>query len=360
MSDDARHSASAIECVSRALSEWIVQRQYERDATLEARYGGAGRRMWRTDVQGRLHQLVQAVGVASPELFVQSVAWSKIAFRTRGVAESDLRLSLECMAEVVSEQLPPSVAESAVAMIRRAVDSLEGMPDSVPTFLNGSAGLSDRARAYLDALMEARRDDAFEVLLAGRREGLDFAGICGRIVVPAMQEVGRLWHLNEVTIAEEHCCTAASGSLLARLFELELRERRPVPNGRTAVIASVGGDLHELGARVVSDLLELDGWRCIFLGANMPAIEVVAALLHHGAALLAVSASSNLSVQSARDLIAEVRSTEGLESVRVIVGGTPFAAVPELWRSVGADGSASDATAAVALAARLTEAQPAR
>lgn len=350
---DAAHHANAIDSVSRALAQWIVERQHERDPGLAERYGATGRRMWRVDVQNRLQQLVQAVGVESPELFLSSVAWAKVAFAGRGVDIADLRLSLECTAAVLDEHLPAAVAGAAVPMIRQALESLEALPATATSLIAEIGPLQGHATAYLTALLDARRDDAFVILRNALEAGHGFAGICAGVIVPAMHEVGRLWHLNEITVADEHCCTAASSSLLARLFELERDRHPPKSNGRTAVVASVGGDLHELGARIVSDLLELDGWRCIYLGANMPAIEVVAALLHHEASLLAISASTNLSVLSVKELVDEVRSTDGLSAVRVIVGGAPFTAVEDLWRRVGADGSARDAAEAVAMAGRL-------
>jgi methanogenic corrinoid protein MtbC1 len=117
------------------------------------------------------------------------------------------------------------------------------------------------------------------------------------------------------------------------------------------VIAAVSGNQHELGARIVADHFALAGWEPIFLGKDSPADEVVWAAKEHGADLIALSASLALQVRTTAQLVEAVRAA--IPDTKVIVGGVPFVQIPDLWRAVGADGSARDAAEAVALASRL-------
>lgn len=353
MPEACPHAAQAIETVSRALAEWIVCRQYERSPALADRYGKHGHRMWRTDVEARLRQLAQAVGVGRCELFADGTAWSKVAFAARNVAVDDLRLSLECMIEVLGEHLPPAVAAPAVACVKRAMVRLDEMPTTVPSAIDPHAPFGDVARRYLGLMLESKREEAIETVLDAMRAGASFEQVCLRILRPAMCEVGRLWHLDELSVAEEHYCTAATGVALGRTFALARAANPPVPNDRIALVTAVGGDLHELGARMVSDFLELTGWHCVFLGANTPTDDVIAAATAHDADLLAISANTIPAVGTAKELIAELRANDGLAGLRVLVGGAPFGAVAELWREVGADGWARDAGDAVNVAAKL-------
>jgi methanogenic corrinoid protein MtbC1 len=309
--------------------------------------------MWRTDVQARLGQLAQAVCVGRPELFVASTAWSKAAFAARDVDVDDLRLSLACTGEVVREKLPPAIGTVAGAIVDEAIARLDDLPDTVPCAIDVAARHADLSRRYLRLLLESRRDDALELVLSALRSGASFEEICLRVLCPAMREVGRLWHVNEIGVAEEHCCTAATGMVLGQAFAFARGQRRTAPNGRVALVTSVGGDLHELGARMVSDFLELAGWQAIFLGANTPPEDVVEAVAMRKPDLLCISANSNLSVGAVKRLVQRLRAAPEASGVRIIVGGAPFAAIEDLWREVGADGWAKDGAEAVELAARL-------
>jgi methanogenic corrinoid protein MtbC1 len=115
---------------------------------------------------------------------------------------------------------------------------------------------------------------------------------------------------------------------------------------------TVGGDLHGVGVQMIADFFEMDGWRSLNLGANMPISDLRQVLSAHHIDLLAISASSSMHVRSIGELIDHLRRPP-TEGVKVIVGGYPFNVAPELWRELGADGSAPSAVEAVALGNRI-------
>jgi len=68
--------------------------------------------------------------------------------------------------------------------------------------------------------------------------------------------------------------------------------------------------------------------------------------------VLAVSATMGHRLHAVRDLVERVRAHPRCARLRILVGGHPFTVDPALWRTVGADGSAADAEAAVESANR--------
>src|SRR6202035_2598559 len=114
---------------------------------------------------------------------------------------------------------------------------------------------------------------------------------------------------------------------------------------------------HELGLRIVADLLEADGWDTLYLGANLPAGGVVQTIEQHRPDLLVISVTMTLHLPNVEQLIALVRSSQTGQRIKVLVGGSPFNVDPELWRRVGADGHAPDAGVALDTANRLLNVQ---
>jgi len=353
MRNDANIESDPIESVGRTLAEWIVLRHLERDPELDARYGPRMRRLWRGEVQNRLANLAQALQVQRPEVFIESIRWAAVAFGAFGVSRDDMRASLECTAEILREHLPESIGEPAAEYVDRALTELATMPAEPPCRLDHSTPLSDLARQFAVHLIGKKREIATELVMDAFRQGASFESICHEVIQPTLAEVGRLWHLNEVTVSDEHYCTAAANGIVARLFAEEMDRRRPVPNGRVAIITSVGGDMHELAPRIVSDCLELAGWRCLFLGANTPAVCIVDEAKLSGADVIAISASTTLSLGSVRNAILSIRGEPELSRTRIIVGGAPFAAVKDLWQQVGADAEASSGIEAVVVCRNL-------
>lgn len=129
-----------------------------------------------------------------------------------------------------------------------------------------------------------------------------------------------------------------------------------VKTGRTLVATCVAGDLHEIGVRMVADFFEMEGWDTFYAGANTPHISVIEAIIERNADVLAISATITYHVREVQALITAVRNHPECARVKILVGGHPFILAPDLWRQVGADGTASDAQAALALAAQLLSA----
>jgi methanogenic corrinoid protein MtbC1 len=153
-----------------------------------------------------------------------------------------------------------------------------------------------------------------------------------------------------MSVAEEHYCTAATQLIMSQLYSRIFSTEKI---GRCLVATCVGNELHEIGLRMVADFFEMDGWDTYYLGSDAPASSIVQALKDRRADVLAISATMTFHVGHVSELIAQVRAADTGGKVKILAGGYPFNIDPELWRHVGADGSASGAESAVAVASSL-------
>lgn len=206
------------------------------------------------------------------------------------------------------------------------------------------------ARRYLELLLEGQADAAASLVLEEAQSGRDVRDIYTGILEPALVEVGTLWERGRLQVAQEHFVSETSERLMA---ELRPHFRRRASNGLTAIAISGGGESHGIGIRMVSDFLELDGWRTFFLGINVPTAEVIDTIGRWEASLLAVSVTLPAHVDAVSNLVAAVKAASFPRPVRVIVGGRVFRTDPDALKSVPADGFAPDAEGAVRLARRL-------
>lgn len=211
----------------------------------------------------------------------------------------------------------------------------------------------DLARRYLEALLEVRRGDAIALILdALNSGGLGVADLYVRVFAPVLVEVGERWERQCLSVAQEHFISATTQMIMSMLYPRVFASDR---RGRRMVAACLGGDLHEIGLRMVADLLELDGWETYYLGANLPPAEVVAALRARSADLLAISVTMSANLEQLRGLVEAVRADPELAEVRILVGGRAFCSDDVSWRALGADGFASDAASAVKAANDLVD-----
>ena len=92
----------------------------------------------------------------------------------------------------------------------------------------------------------------------------------------------------------------------------------------------------------------MDRWDVYYLQGNLSIRHAIGALLDQAANLLVLSATLAENLGAAEDLISAVRNEKSLRSMKIMVGGQALHGVPTLWQELGADGTATDAVAAVA------------
>jgi methanogenic corrinoid protein MtbC1 len=227
------------------------------------------------------------------------------------------------------------------------IDAPAVMP---PSFVDPAAANGDLARCYLDRLLDGDRNSAADLAERSVQDGLPLQNLYLDVFQPAMREIGRLWQLNRITVAQEHFCTAATQAIMNGFVRRILQTPR---NGLTVTAACLGGEFHEVGLRMVADLLELDGWNCSYVGGSVPVSDMIESLADKPPDLVAVSVTMTENVGAVVTFIDQLRRTPGLQRVPVLVGGRPFAISATLSTSVGADGCALDAATALSEARRL-------
>lgn len=328
-------------CVS--LANELTERHFRRRPELDARFGRAGRRKCAEDAAFHISYLAQAVALGVPELFADYTAWARPMLASQRIPLDDLIADMKELQALLAEHFPQERA-SIDAAIAPALAAVGAAADQVPL-----APLAPQAERYFNAALadpiEAQRV-ADELATAG----MALKEIYVNVLQPAMHRAGELWQANRLTVAEEHYFTAVTQRVMAALYSAEQRAAR---RGPAIVVACVADELHELGARMVSDLLALEGYRSHYLGASMPPRAIVDFACIKGARVLAISASIAPHLAPVRETIELVRADPRGAAMKVLVGGGPFSRIPQLWRAVGADASAPDAASALTEVARL-------
>ena len=345
-----QQAGEALHAGRTALVAQMVEREFVRHPELEQRYGKTVRDRMISDTGYHVAYLAQAVSVDRAELFVEYIGWAKVMLAKRGVPAPYLATLLESMKESVCAQLSAELSALPCEHLDHALRELPSLPDEVPSFIAKTNRFAPLATAYLAALLRGERHVASQLILEEAARDTDVRDLYLHVFQPAQYELGRLWQLNEINVAQEHYGSAATQLIMAQLYPRVFSGEK---NRGTVVVACVAGDLHEIGARMVSDVFELDGWATHYLGANVPAASLVQTVIRLKATVLALSATITYHIRAVAELIATVRRMPECAGLKILVGGFPFKIAPGLWRDVGADGSACDAQEALTLTNQL-------
>ena len=227
-------------------------------------------------------------------------------------------------------------------------DGAAGMP--VPPVL---ADAAEEVRAMERLILTGRATPmaaATERLL----EGHDALDVIDGVFIPALDAVGERFERGEFFLPQ----LMASAEAVKAGFDV-VRSRQgeaaPTDDGKAIVLATVQGDIHDIGKNIVRMLLENYGYRVIDLGRDVAPERVVQAVREHGARLVGLSALMTTTVKAMEQTIALLH--EQVPGTAVFVGGAVLTA--DYAREIGADYYGKDAAEAARIAERFFAAHPA-
>lgn len=170
-----------------------------------------------------------------------------------------------------------------------------------------------------------------------------------QVFQPTAYAIGRLWQVNQLSVAQEHLATAIIERHMGELHPL-FRPAQSRP--RTLVLGCVDKELHRVGARMVADFFEADGWQVHYLGASVPAETLIGLAAETSADVVGLSVQMAHHVPKIMEVV-RWRDRRGLTGLPIMVGGLPFVQQPDLWRTLGVELGGGDAAQAVAQANAL-------
>ena len=175
-----------------------------------------------------------------------------------------------------------SIAEVA----RLRTDALEALVDE-PHSTVAPAAPDLESAVVRAALAAAERLDGPALEATLKRAALTLGtGFVDRIAPRFLTEVGERWHERTLSPAHEHLAT----SVVRRVLDWLLDAHVPTARAPRLVVATPAGEHHELGAMLGAAAAVAEGWAVVYLGANLPAVDIVAAAQQVRARAVALSA----------------------------------------------------------------------
>lgn len=254
--------------------------------------------------------------------------------------------------------LTSCIANPSARRVREAVDALKVLGEHDPhaaSFIGGYAAWkadsgavtlradgAGAARTLSEAVLNGDKENVVTLLEAELAAGADPFSLVQDTLIPAITEVGARYERREYFLPQLIRAAETMQTAFVRLKPLleagRGPEKRPV-----VVMATVEGDIHDIGKNIVSLLLGNHGFEVVDAGKDVPAEDIVACALKHNARIIGLSALMTTTMVRMEDTVKLVRDRN--LPIKVMVGG---AAVTQAFAdAIGADAYSPDAVGAV-------------
>ena len=259
-----------------------------------------------------------------------------------------------------STPLPREVGLAAEVMLARDAQAARFIENCADWKYGASSGGSggpvrqakDKAVGSLrEAVVAGRKEAVLSMVEDALAAGKAPQDILSNDLIPGIMDVGVLYERKEYFLPQLLLSAEAMQAGYERLTPL-LEAAAGGGKRQTIVLATVEGDIHDIGKNIVGLMLRNHGFEVIDLGKDVPASRIVDAAAECGARVIGLSALMTTTMVRMEDTVKLLRE-RGMDQ-KVMVGGAVVS--DSFARSIGADGHAADAVEAVRLAKRFMDA----
>uniref|UniRef100_UPI0040264831 homocysteine S-methyltransferase family protein n=1 Tax=Acetatifactor sp. TaxID=1872090 RepID=UPI0040264831 len=200
------------------------------------------------------------------------------------------------------------------------------------------------------AVLKGNRNGIVKITKEALESGEKPAELLNQVLLPAINQVGEYFDQGKYFLPQLIASAEAMKNSIEILEPLlqtgSAGEEMPV-----VVIATVEGDIHDIGKNLVALMLKNHGFHVIDLGKDVPQAKILETAREHHAEFIALSALMTTTMQRMREIVAAAKQ-EGI-TAKIIIGGAVI--TQEYADEIGADGYSKDAADAVKLAKSLME-----
>ncbi len=214
----------------------------------------------------------------------------------------------------------------------------------------GQAGSGTETSPVFEAVLKGNKDGILDLVQAALKDGVQAGDILDGMLIPAINEVGRLFD-RQIYFLPQLISSAGTMEKAVSYLEPLMQTGGGRESMPSIVIATVEGDIHDIGKNLVALMLRNYGYRVIDLGKDVPASRIVETAREEDASIIALSALMTTTMMRMEDTV-KLRDEQGLDA-KVIIGGA--VTTQSFAKEIGADGYSKDAADAVKLVKSLLD-----
>lgn len=200
---------------------------------------------------------------------------------------------------------------------------------------------------YLSGLLDGDRSHCRTIIEETLQSGIPANQVYMDVIWPIMNEIDRLYRRDIISSAQESFATRINRMIVDQL-QNKLPQKARV--AKKIVVCSAASEQGELGAQMIADFFESNGWEVRFLGSSVNNDDITEFVQAYQPDLLTIYGMQARNAPDIRRLIDVLRTINACPQMRIMLSGGVFGRAEGLWEEIGADLYAETASEAIRIA----------
>ncbi|MGM0652516.1 MAG: cobalamin B12-binding domain-containing protein [Bacillota bacterium] len=285
------------------------------------------------------------------QLLLKIILWAYRTYHARGFTYNYFPAAMKAWIVAVNKYLDAEKSKPIISVYNWIIENHEHL-------IAGSQEITEPPH-FIDSEWSKLKDNLFSAILDGNtnkamqiasdniQSASDLTNFYLYVIQPALYDIGLQWEKGHISVAQEHLASAIVTRVMSSLYP---RFAVIEQNKGKAIVSAAPNEFHEIGPRMVADLLEIDGWDVDYTGANVPAPDLVSMAVETKPFFIAISIGMPFNIDQANDLIRQIKAEKALNRTKIMLGGYSLTMNPQLKKLMDIDGCGDSASDAVKLA----------
>ena len=189
-------------------------------------------------------------------------------------------------------------------------------------------------KEYMKSLLDGDKKAVRKILLSFLKKGVPSRVIYEDYIRRSLTEVGELWEKGELPIWKEHFISEIS---LENMAMIKRRKYKESEDRKPILLLTPGAEQHNIGLKMIGDMLESNGHNIIYLGNLIPTDNIIQAIEEKRPYAIVFSVTVAYHIDSAKNLIDILKQRFGTKTPTILIGGSAFEHVENVEITTGAD-----------------------
>ncbi len=206
--------------------------------------------------------------------------------------------------------------------IQHAVSTHEYIPNTKDTKIY---------EQFLDALLKADLTKALQLSHIYIKDKDDIVSFWEEIILPSLYTLGDKWANAEISVGTEHSATSMCQRVMSEHYGFIIKY---IKDKKNILVTTSPNELHEVGARMLSDILELNGYNVTYLGSKVPIEDLLDTISTDNIDLVLISTTLVSNIDKTQEMVKQIQNKY---KIKIVLGGQAYKNNPFACKFINAD-----------------------
>jgi MerR family transcriptional regulator, light-induced transcriptional regulator len=284
------------------------------------------------------------------ELMSNVIIWVYHTYHDQGFSYDYFPVALKAWVKAIEKHLDPSKTGPLVRVYEWIIENHELFIETSLKVEKNPLLVEQKwqelKEAFMASLVTGGHRKSIKLAIDNVHTAADLTEFYLQVIQPAMYEIGALWEKGELSVAREHLASAIVTRVMAALYPkfIILEQTK----GK-AIVTAAPNEYHEIGPRMVADLLELDGWDVDYTGANTPPGDLLDLMAERNPYFVAISVGMPFNIDRTVELVKMIRGQRQFNDTKIMLGGQSLNMSRQIRQIIGVDSVGDSARDAVSI-----------